>query len=127
MSEDTKEASGLELVVSEAGLPAGSEVSVGKTREAEALCVLADGVKALAEFVTEGGLQKLLAAHSQVQIVQAIYGGLASKEGRASLDARFIKQNVLEIVEVVEAAFNKLNERGRDRGRRDPDIMEPQE
>lgn len=97
-----------------------------QVKQTEALVVLSEGVKALAEFVTQGGLQAALAAHTKGSIIQAIFGGLAAKEGRGSLDARVIKQNSLEIVEVIEQVFSKMHERMQDKGR-DSEIKDGEE
>lgn len=104
------------------------EVDKGEltVRQTEALVSLAEGVQALSKFVTQGGLQALVAANTKGQIIQAVLGGLAAHDGRNSLDARTIKQNSLEIVETIESVFNKLNERLKDRNR-DPEIKEPSE
>lgn len=95
-------------------------------RQTEALSTLAQGVKELSDFVTQGGLQAALAAHTKGQIIQAILGGLAAKDGRASLDARTIKQNSLEVVEVIEQVFSKMHERLQDKNR-DSEIREAKE
>lgn len=88
-----------------------------QVKQTEALVALSRGVEAIAEFLTQGGLQAVVAAHTKGSIIQAIFGGLAAKDGRASLDARVIKQNSLEIVEVIESVFSKMHERMRDKER----------
>lgn len=95
-------------------------------KQTEALTSLAEGVQAISQFLRDGGLQSLVAANTKGQIIQAIFGGLASKEGRNSLDARTIKQNSLEIVEIVEQVFSKMHERMQAK-ERDPEIKEPTE
>lgn len=90
-------------------------------QQAQALSALAEGVASIAGFLRNGGLREALAAHTKGQIISDILGGLASHDGRKSLDARTIKQNSLEIVETVEAVFNKMHERLQDRNR-DPEI-----
>lgn len=90
-------------------------------QQAEALTNLAEGVTSIAGFLRNGGLREALAAHTKGQIISDILGGLASHDGRKSLDGRTIKQNALEIVETVEAVFNKMHERLQDRNR-DPEI-----
>jgi len=95
-------------------------------KQTEALTVLADGVRSISEFLQGGGLQAIVNAQTRGSIMQSILGGLASHDGRKALDAQTIKQNSLEIVEMIEQVFNKMHERLNDKGR-DPEIKEPQE
>ena len=94
-------------------------------RQTEALVTLSEGVKALAEFVTQGGLQALVAANAKGSIIQGIVSGLAAKDGRGALDARVLKQNSLEIVEFIEQVFSKMHERMSEA--RDPEIKKAEE
>jgi hypothetical protein len=95
-------------------------------RQTEALASLAQGINDIASFFTQGGIQAALSAHTKGAILQGIFNGLASHGGRNSLDARTIKQNALEAVELVMAAFDKMSERIHDKNR-DPEIKEPPE
>lgn len=83
------------------------EVSIAQT---EALAKLADSVNSLSEFVTGGGLSTLLSSYARTQAVQAILGGLASHDGRNSLDARVLGQNAIEAVTAIEAMFTRFQE-----------------
>lgn len=95
-------------------------------KQTEALTSLAKGINDIAAFVTQGGLQAAMSAHTKGALLQGIFNGLASHGGRNSLDARTIKQNALEAVELVMAAFDKMHERIQDKNR-DPEIKEPSE
>lgn len=100
-----------------------SEITIEQTK---ALISIAESFKAIASFLHEGGIQTSIARITQGSIMSSIFGGLAAKDGRNSLDARTIKQNSLEVVEIIEQVFNKMNERLQDRNR-DPEIKEPPE
>lgn len=97
-----------------------------QTKQTEALTTLAESVKGIANFLNEGGLQKIIAANARGQIAQAVLGGLAAHDGRKALDAQTIKQNSLELVEIIESFMNKMHERLQDKNR-DPEIKEPKE
>lgn len=88
----------------------------------DALIVLASATDQIANFLTGGGLLKVLNGYAKAQAVKEILGGLATHDGRNSLDARTIKQNALEIVEMVEAVMSKYSERLSDKEPRDPEI-----
>lgn len=94
-----------------------------RLKEAEALVTLSQAVKSLTAFVTEGGLQAVVAAHTKGSIISQILGGLAAKDGRNALDARVIKQNAIEIAESVVQVFSKMHERMQD-SERDPEIKD---
>ncbi len=98
-------------------------------KQTEALTVLASGVNALAEFVVNGGLSQMMSGYARTQSVQGILNGLAAHGGRAALDARFLKQNALEITEAIEQVFDKYKQRTAETaaGERDPEIKEPTE
>lgn len=101
----------------------GNEI---QARQVEALQTLATSVNTIATFLTNGGLQRVVADHARGSIMQAVFGGLAAHDGRKALDARTIQQNSLEIVECIEQVFAKMNERMKDKNR-DPEIHEPEE
>lgn len=94
-----------------------------EVKQAEALSTLAEGVKELSKFLTQGGLTSLLSSYSKSLSVNQMLGGLAANMGRKSLDAQTIKQNALEITEVIDAVFEKYAERSEAKLRgRDKDI-----
>lgn len=95
-------------------------------KQTEALTSLAESVKVLTDFLAKGGLQHTLSGLARANIAQGILGGLAAKDGRDSLDARVIKQNALEITEIIDQVFDKVGERLKDKNR-DPEIKEPNE
>lgn len=98
-----------------------------QVKQTEALANLAEGVKTLAAFVTGGGLQQLLQGYSKAQSVQGILNGLAAHDGRNALDARVIKQNAIEITQIIESCYDKFAEvlSAKQRGEvRDPDIKD---
>lgn len=96
-------------------------------KQTEALATLAEGVKSLAAFVTGGGLHAVLSGYAKSQAVKDILGGLASHDGRNSLDARHLKQNALEIVEAIEQVWDKYAERIAAKEPRDPEIHDAEE
>lgn len=102
------------------------EVAIKQT---EALSTLATATKQIADFVTGGGLTQVLSGYARSQAVKDILGGLATHDGRNSLDARVLGQNALEITEAVEAVFKKYAERLAEQGAepRDPEIHKPAE
>ncbi len=87
----------------------GREVEIAQTK---AVQELASGVTQIAEFLSGGGLSKVLGEYSKSQIAKDILGGLAAHSGREALDARFIQQNALEIIHTIESVFDKAKERG---------------
>lgn len=91
------------------------------TRQTQAMETLAQSFKSLSDFFTQGGLQAALSAHTKGAIIAEIFGGLAAKDGRNALDARTIKQNSLETVELVLSVFEKMSERLQEKNR-DPEI-----
>lgn len=93
-----------------------------KEKETEALTVLANSMNAIANFVTQGGLTQVLSGYARSQAVKEILGGLAAHDGREALDARVLKQNAVEIVQQVEAVFDKYKEKVMDKTPQDPDI-----
>lgn len=95
-------------------------------KQTEAIASLAKGVNDIAAFITQGGLQAVMSAHTKGTLLQGILNGLANHDGRDSLDARTIKQNALEAVELVMATFEKMRERIQDKNR-DPEIKEAKE
>ncbi|OQB10454.1 MAG: hypothetical protein BWY21_00375 [Parcubacteria group bacterium ADurb.Bin216] len=95
-----------------------------QVRQTEALTTLAEGVKAIAEFLSGGGLNAVLSGYARSQAVQSILGGLATNSGRNALDARVLGQNAIEIVEQVEAVFGKYKERLEEREQRDPELKD---
>lgn len=80
-------------------------------KQTEALTSLAQGVNAIANFLTNGGLGEILSGYARSQSVKDILGGLAAHDGRGSLDARVLGQNAIEIVHAVEAVFEKYQEK----------------
>lgn len=98
-----------------------------QVKQTEALTTLANGIKDIASFLSGGGLLQITNANVRGNIMSAIFGGLATKDGRNALDARTIKQNSLEVVQIIEEVFNKMHERLSSKEPRDPDIKEPQE
>ena len=80
-------------------------------QQTQALTVLSEATKQIADFITGGGLSSLLSGYARSQAVTDILGGLATHGGRNSLDARVLGQNALEITEAVEAVFKKYAER----------------
>lgn len=103
-------------------LPAEVQSHEIQLKQTQALTALAEGVNALAAFVTGGGLSQLLSGYARTQSVQAILGGLASHDGRNSLDARVLGQNAIEIVEQIEKVFDKYHTRQEEKVERDPYI-----
>lgn len=91
-----------------------NEVAVAQT---QALDKLASSVCSIAEFLNNGGLQKTLGEYAKAQIAKDIMGGLAAHDGRNALDARFIKQNAVEIIHTIEAVFDKAKERADEKRR----------
>jgi hypothetical protein len=100
----------------------GTETHALQVRETQALETLAQATNALATFITGGGLTELLSGYARTQAVQAILGGLASHDGRNSLDARTMGQNALEIVTQIEKVFDKYHEKKNTTEERDPHI-----
>lgn len=82
-----------------------------EVKQVKALSTLAEGVKELSQFLTQGGLATMLSAYSKELSVGQMLGGLASHLGRGALDAQTIKQNALEITELIEAVRKKSTER----------------
>lgn len=80
-------------------------------QQTQALTTLAESTKAIASFLSSGGLTSLVSDYSKSQIAKSILGGLASHAGRDALDARTMGQNALEIVKVIEAVFDKAKEK----------------
>lgn len=97
-----------------------------QVKQTEALTQLAQGVTAIATFLNGEGLKQVIQTKMTGDIMASITGGLAAKEGRNSLDARTIKQNSLEIVELIQSMFTKMGERLKETNR-DPELKEPQE
>ena len=97
--------------------------------QAKSLEVLSTSVKQIADFISGGALNQLLSGYARSQAVKDILGGLASHDGRNSLDARTMGQNSIEIVELVERVFKKYAERIEEQANapRDPDIHAPAE
>ena len=97
--------------------------------QAKSLEVLSTSVKQIADFISGGALNQLLSGYARSQAVKDILGGLASHDGRNSLDARTMGQNSIEIVELVERVFKKYAERIEEQANapRDPDIHAPVE
>jgi hypothetical protein len=95
-------------------------------KQTEALTVLADGLRNIATFLNGGGLAEVLDCYSKSQAAKEILGGLASNLGRGALDARTVKQNALEITEMVEAVYAKVTERLSSVDKRDPAIVVPE-
>lgn len=112
-----------EQYLAQFGAPTKHEIEIKQT---EALTTLAKGIGEISTFLTGGGLQAIINAQTKGSIMQSILGGLASHDGRKALDAQTIKQNSLEIVEMIESVFNKMHERLQDKNR-DPEIKEPKE
>lgn len=98
------------IVIEQKPLTLRSEHDVA-IKQTEALSVLATATKQIADFVTGGGLTQVLSGYARTQAVKDILGGLATHDGRNSLDARGLGQNALEITEAVEAVFKKYAER----------------
>lgn len=98
------------IVIEQKPLTLRSEHDVA-IKQTEALSVLATATKQIADFVTGGGLTQVLSGYARTQAVKDILGGLATHDGRNSLDARILGQNALEITEAVEAVFKKYAER----------------
>ena len=121
MTKDLIELDESELVAT----PAEEKFEV-QLRKVEALEDLADGVCAISNFLCNGGLTKVLSGYARTQAVKDILGGLAAHDGRKALDARVLPQNALEIVEQVEAVFQKYTERLQE-ANRDPEIHEVKE
>lgn len=97
-----------------------------EVQQTQTLTQLAEGVTSIATFLNGGGLMQLVQLKMAGDIMASITGGLAAKDGRNALDARTIKQNSLEVVELIMTMFNKMGERLKDQAR-DPEIKEPQE
>lgn len=85
--------------------------SLAPIPESRALTQLATSINQIATFLTGGGLQQALSMYARSQAVKDILGGLASHEGRKSLDARVLSQNAVEIVEAIEQIFAKYDEK----------------
>lgn len=95
-----------------------------EVKQTEALTTLAEGVKALATFVSGGGLQALLNGYAKSQAVKDILGGLAAHDGRNALDARVLGQNAIDIVHQIEAVFDKYAESLASKAERDPEVKD---
>lgn len=123
---DVKEVTISNVVTDQAPATTDRELLMQQT---QALTVLAQGVNSLAEFVVNGGLGQMLSGYARTQSVQGILNGLAAHGGRAALDARFLKQNALEITEAIEQVFDKYKQRTAETAAepRDPHIKEPAE
>jgi hypothetical protein len=113
-------------------LEAKLELVAKETRElmaaqTQALTVMANSMQMIANFL-ESGVPKIIAAQAKAQGVNSILGGLMTKEGRGGLDARFIKQNAVETVEVMEAVHAEYQERlaKQAEGNQDPKIHDPE-
>lgn len=79
--------------------------------QTKALVSIGESLKQLSNFVSNGGLTELVKGYTQTQIAQGVLQGLASHDGRNALDARYLKQNAIEIVHAIEAVFDKAKER----------------
>lgn len=88
----------------------------------DALIVLASATDQIANFLTGGGLIKVLNGYARTQAVKEMLGGLTTHDGRQALDARTLKQNAVEIVEAIEQVFSKYQERLSSKEPRDPEI-----
>lgn len=95
-------------------------------KQAEALSILANGVKDIAGFLKEGGLANILSGYARSQAVKDILGGLATHDGRNSLDGRLLGQNAIDIVHAVEAVFEKYQEKLKAKGKEDPELKDSQ-
>lgn len=115
--------SGRELVLKQQEIVTQNEV---QTKQTEALIVLGNAVQSIANFLTSGGLTNVLSGYARSQAVKDILGGLATHDGRDSLDGRVLKQNALEIVTAVEAVFEKYQEKLSAKGKEDPEIKDSQ-
>lgn len=100
--------------------PSSSELVVAE--QTKALTTISESLKQLSDFVSKGGLTELVKGYTQTQIAQGVLQGLASHDGRNALDARFIKQNALEIVHAIEAVFDKAKERNETKDSLDSEI-----
>lgn len=117
-----------EIIVSDKELEiqksiASNEIVVQQTK---ALQALADGIQSISRFLNNGGLTQVLSGYARSQSVQGILSGLAGNMGRSALDAKTIRQNALEITEVIEAVFDKYAERLASKADRDPEIHDEQ-
>jgi hypothetical protein len=112
------------IVISDKSLATPVEVTKHEieVQQTKALTSLAEGVNAIAAFITGGGMSELLSGYARTQAVQSILGGLASHDGRNALDARVLGQNAVEIVEQIEKVFDKYHSRKTSTERRDPVI-----
>jgi hypothetical protein len=82
-----------------------------QAKQAESLDLLAKSVNQIAQFLSGGGLTELLSGYARSQAVKEILGGLATHDGRAALDARFLGQNAIDIVTQVEKVFEKYQQK----------------
>ena len=87
------------------------ELAPSVIEQAKALTTIADSLSQIANFLSGGGLTKVLSGYARTQMVKEILGGLACHDGRGSLDARVMEQNATEIVHHVEAVFAKFDEK----------------
>lgn len=94
-----------------------------EVQQTKALASLAEGVNAIAAFITGGGMSELLSGYARTQAVQSILGGLASHDGRNALDARVLGQNAIEITEAIEQVFQKYQSRLASKEKRDPVVQ----
>lgn len=94
-------------------LPVVSNILPIEVKEAEvkALTTLAESTKAIAEFLTDGGLTQVLQGYSRAQSVGGMLSGLLTNMGRHGLDARTMDQNALEIVASIEKVYDKYQEK----------------
>lgn len=93
-----------------------------ETQKSKALLSISESLATIANFLSSNALPDILSAYARTNCVGGILNGLASHAGRNSLDARTLNQNALEIVEQVEAVFDKFAERLKAKSKRDPDL-----
>lgn len=89
-------------------LSTDKEIAVANT---QALTVAAKALNTIANFIAGGGFNNLLQGYARSQSVTAILGGLASNDGRKSLDARTMDQNALEMPIAIEKVFKAYEQR----------------
>lgn len=116
-----------EILVTNKELLGTSQQYELQVSQAKSLEVLAEGIKSLADFVTKGGLSEIVAGYAKSQSAASILGGLATHDGRKSLDARLLGQNAIEIAEQVLKVTSKFHERLSAKEERDPEIKEAKE
>ena len=98
-----------------------------REEQTKALTTIADSLRSLTRFISEGGLVGVLSGYARSQAVKDILGGLAAHDGRNALDARVLDQNALEITQQVEKVFKKYQDTLQSKEKVDPNLHDGEE